>query len=147
MKIFISGTTKISDKESKYYRLVLPKDICNVLDQIMTNDWEVIIGDAAGIDTMVQTYLYQHNYKKVIVYATDKVRNNVGNWACNIVDGRSAKDEREYHALKDKEMQDICDFGYAVLLDNGGARATRANVKALDDMGKFCMVYELKESK
>ena len=143
--VFISGTSKLQDKSSTYYRKSLPKPIQNEIDGYIRDRKKIIVGDAPGLDTAVQEYLAKKNYKKVVVYGTDYTRANKGKWKEHISDGSGYEEgSSEWHAVKDRAMQDDAYEGLAVILEKGGAGATRKNVEALVKQNKKVKIYELR---
>lgn len=110
MKIVISGSRSIK---------VLPKEAIQSLDKIIEQGFEILLGDASGIDTLVQQYLKSKNYQNVVVYhAYQKPRNNVG-FKSEKVDGN--------YTDRDKYMCGLADFGLAIW--DGVSRGTAANIK------------------
>ncbi len=145
--VFISGTSKLQDKSSIYYRKGLPEPIKKEIDGYIRDKKKIIVGDAPGLDTAVQEYLADQGYKKVVVYGTDHTRANKGKWKEKVVDGTGYEEgSKEWHALKDKAMQDDSMEGLAVILEKGGASATRKNVEALVKQNKKVKIYELRGS-
>lgn len=143
--VFISGTSKLQDKSSTYYRKKLPKPIKDEIDKYIQKKKKIIVGDAPGIDTAVQEYLAKKGYNNVVVYGTDYTRTNKGNWKEKISDGSKYEEgSKEWHAVKDKAMQDDATSGLAVILENGGAGATRKNIEALIKENKNVKIYELR---
>ncbi len=143
--VFISGTSKLQDKSSTYYRNGLPKPIKDEIDGYIRDKKKIIVGDAPGLDTAVQEYLAEKGYKKVVVYGTDYTRANKGNWKEHISDGSQYEEgSKEWHAVKDRAMQDDAMSGLAVILEKGGAGATRKNVEALVQANKKVKIYELR---
>lgn len=143
--VFISGTSKLQDKSSMYYRNGLPDPIKKEIDGYIAKKKKIIVGDAPGLDTAVQEYLAEKGYKKVVVYGTDYTRANKGNWKEKISDGSQYEEgSKEWHAVKDKAMQDDAMSGLAVILEKGGAGATRKNVEALVSQNKKVKIYELR---
>ncbi|KAA6327072.1 hypothetical protein EZS27_023903 [termite gut metagenome] len=67
MKIFISGSININ---------ALGFQAIKLLDSIIADGQIVLIGNAFGVDKLVQQYLFEQNYQPVIVvyYAGDKIR-------------------------------------------------------------------------
>jgi hypothetical protein len=59
MQIFISGSISF---KSLYLQVI------NLLDSIMANGQTVLIGDAFGVDKLVQIYLFERKYQSVVVY-------------------------------------------------------------------------------
>lgn len=140
-KVFISGTSKIKLKDSEYYRKSLPKEITSKIDSYMKDNNHILIGDAPGIDTEVQKYLAKKGYRNVTVYtiSKDKPRSywddgHLG-WGIKNVEGTEQVD-------KDKAMSKDAHTGFAVILEDG-AKATRNNIKRMDDMGKDVDVFQL----
>jgi hypothetical protein len=145
--VFISGTSKLQDKSSTYYRKDLPKPIKDEIDGYIRDKKKIIIGDAPGLDTAVQEYLANKHYKKVVVYGTDYTRANKGKWKEHISDGSQYEEgSSDWHKVKDKAMQDDAMEGLAVILEKGGAGATRKNVEALVSQNKKVKIYELRGS-
>ena len=152
--VFISGTSKLQDKSSTYYRKSLPEPLKKEIDGYMANRKKIIIGDAPGLDTAVQNYLSEKGYKKVVVYGTEKTRENAGwrmyngtqrKWKEKVVSGKGYEEgSPEWHAEKDKAMQEDAYEGLAVVLEKGGAKATRKNVEALVKANKKVKIYELR---
>lgn len=143
--VFVSGTSKFKDQNSMYYRSELPDPIKKELDSYIKAKKKIIVGDAPGLDTAVQEYLAEKNYKKVVVYGTDKTRINSGKWREKIVNGSEYKTgSKEWLAVKDKAMQEDSIEGLAVILEKGGASATRKNVEAMVNEHKNVKIYELR---
>lgn len=143
--VFISGTSKLQDKSSMYYRNGLPEPIKKEIDGYIAKKKKIIVGDAPGIDTAVQEYLAERGYKKVVVYGTDYTRTNKGKWKEKISDGSQYEEgSSDWHKVKDKAMQDDAMEGLAVILEKGGAGATRKNVEALIRDNKKVKIYELR---
>jgi len=148
--VFVSGSSKTQMAESPYYRKQLPKDIRRELDSAMRNHKKIVVGDAPGIDRQVQDYLKSKGYKNVEVYGPGKngVRYSASDkWKTKTVDsGKYKPDTDEWRAEKDIFMSNIADEGLAVVLEKGGAGATRNNVKRLIEQNKNVKVYELSET-
>jgi hypothetical protein len=143
--VFISGTSKMQDKNSTYYRKGLPKPVKDQIDSYIRDKKRIIVGDAPGLDTAVQEYLAKRDYRKVTVYGTDYTRENKGGWREKISDGSKYEEgSSEWHAVKDRAMQNDAYEGLAVVLENGGAGATRKNVEALVSQNKNVKIYELR---
>ena len=144
--LFVSGSSHTQTVGDPYYRKSLPKEITRELDSAIKLKKKIIIGDAPGIDRQVQDYLNKKNYKNVEVYGPGKqVRYSANSkWKTKTVDsGKYKPDTDEWHAEKDILMSKIADEGLAVVLDNGGAGATRDNVNRLLDRNKDVRVIEL----
>lgn len=144
--VFISGSSKTQFKDSGYYRQQLPKDIKSKIDSYMSKGDKIVIGDAPGIDRQVQNYLKSKKYDNVEIYSPGTKARYLANkkWKSNLIDASEFEPgSSEWLAKKDKVMSKIADEGLAVILDNGGAQATRNNVKRLIEQYKDVSVYEL----
>lgn len=147
--LFISGSSKTQDKESEYYRKRLPKQITKEIDSAISKHDKIIVGDAPGIDRQVQNYLNNKKYDNVVVYGPGKEVRYLANnkWQTNLVDAPEYEvNSKEWLAKKDEEMAKAADYGIAIVLENGGASATRNNVDRLIQQNKDVKVYELTSS-
>lgn len=110
MKVVISGSRSIS---------FLSEDVIKSLDKIIDLNFQVLIGDAPGVDSCVQKYLKSKDYKLVTVhYAYQKPRNNAG--FCTVkVNGN--------YTARDKFMCSQADFGLAIW--DGFSKGTAENIK------------------
>ena len=109
MKVVISGSRSIK---------VLPKQAIESIDKIIEQGFEILIGDAPGIDSLVQQYLKSKNYQNVVVYHPFNCRNNAG--------FKSEKVGKSY-ADRDSIMCSQADFGLAIW--DGISKGTAANIK------------------
>ncbi len=145
--VFISGSSKTTDPNSEYYRKNLPSEVTNKLDDYIKNNNNIIVGDAPGIDTQVQEYLNNKNYKNVSIYTTNKKPRYIANkkWTVHVIDTYGLDpNSKEGLVMKDIAITNAAKKGFAVILENGGAGATRNNVKRLIDQNKNVKVFMLK---
>ena len=144
--LFISGSSKTQTKGNPYYRKKLPKEIRSEIDAAIKAKKKIILGDAPGIDRQVQDYLKKKRYSNVEVYGPGKqVRYSADKkWKTNPIDsGKYKPDTDEWRAEKDKVMSMLADEALAVILENGGAGATRDNIKRILEQNKDVKIYEL----
>ena len=144
--VFVSGSSKTTDPNSEYYRKELPNEVINKLDDYIKKKNNIIVGDAPGIDTQVQEYLNNKNYKNVSVYTTSKQPRYLANkkWKIHIIDTYGLDpNSKEGLRMKDIAMTNDAKKGFAVILENGGAGATRNNVQRLIDQNKNVKVFML----
>ena len=144
--LFVSGSSHTQTKGDAYYRKSLPKEIKKELDSAMKSGKKIIVGDAPGIDRQVQDYLKRKRYKNVEVYGPgQKVRYSANSkWNTKPIDsGKYKPNTDEWRAEKDIVMSMTADEALAVVLENGGAGATRANIQRMIDRNKDVKVYEL----
>lgn len=144
--VFISGSSKTQFKDSGYYRKNLPKDIRKTIDDHMAKGHKILVGEAPGIDTQVQDYLKKKNYNNVRVYTSYNDPRYKANkdWETVNVDSKGYKEgSPEFLREKDIAMTKDADEGLSVILENGGAVATRNNIKRLLEQNKDVKVYML----
>ena len=144
--LFVSGSSHTQTKGDPYYRKQLPKEIKNELEKAMTSNKKIIVGDAPGIDRQVQNYLKSKKYSNVEVYGPGKqVRYSANkNWKTNPIDsGKYKPDTDEWRAEKDIAMSTRANEALAIILENGGAGATRDNVKRMIEQNKDVKIFEL----
>ena len=131
MKVFIGGSIGI-----KY----LDYTVKDELDKYMNGELEVLIGDAYGIDNLVQKYLTENLYRNVTVYASNgRARNNIGLWKVHTIEVPNGVYGREFYTFKDYAMTADCDFGFMVW--DGKSQGTLANIRRLLRNSKGVNVY------
>jgi hypothetical protein len=107
MRVFISGSIKIKKLDEN----VLEK----INDIVNRSEYQVIVGDANGVDSSIQQYLNRVQSKSVVVYcAGDKPRNNIGSWDVKKIKVHARAGTREFYTAKDIEMAKDCDYGLMV---------------------------------
>ena len=144
--LFISGSSKTQDKASEYHRSRLPKVIRAEIDQAIQKGTKIVIGDAPGIDRQVQNYLKRQKYDNVEIYGPgQKVRYSANKkWKTHPIDAPEFEvGSPEWLAKKDQLMAEMATKGLAIVLDEGGSKATRKNVERLINAHKDVKVYEL----
>ena len=131
MKVFISGSISIKK---------LPQIAIDKLNRIMEQNLTVIVGDANGIDSLVQNYLADNSYLNVNIYhAGNYIRNNVANWPTISVPSMNLTG-RALYTLKDKEMAKDADFG--MMIWDGQSKGTKANITEMTKLGKHFYVIQ-----
>ena len=142
-RVFVSGSSKTQDPESKYYRQ-LPDTVKSALKNYINQKAQILIGDAPGIDRQVQDYLKELSYQKVTVFGPGKqVRYQAdSNWKSKTYDSKYEPYSSEWLAKKDKAMSRSATEGLAVTLDEG-SRATKNNIARLLEKGKPVKEYQL----
>ena len=122
--VMISGSRSIKDISAG-----LPS-----IDQIMERNFSVIVGDAIGVDKLVQEYLRRSNYLNVKVYfalwgGTGKPRTTTGYETVGIAGS---------YVNRDIAMCSICDYGLA--LWDGNSRGTRDNIDRTERKTKIIRI-------
>lgn len=130
MKVFIAGAIKIT---------TLEPEVIKKLDNIIEKNFEVLLGDASGIDSLVQGYIAKRKYMNVKIYATNgQVRNNIGRWeVCSVMSERKTRD-RAYFTVKDEKMAEDSDIGFMIW--NGESQGTLNNmINLLSENKRVCL--------
>lgn len=141
-KVFISGTSKLKNKDSFAYRKNLPKEISRKVDEYCKENAHILIGDAPGVDTVIQKYLAKKGYRNVTVYTIEAKPRFIGStnlgWGVKNVKG----DEQ---SAKDKAMSKDAHIGFAVTIEDG-ASATRNNIDRMLRKGKDVDVFQINKN-
>lgn len=131
MKVFIGGSIGIN---------YLDRAVKDELDKHMNGELEILIGDAYGIDSLVQKYLNEQDYVNVTIYASNgRVRNNIGGWRIKSIKVPSGVYGRDFYTYKDVAMTAACDF--ALMVWNGKSQGTLNNILRLINNNKGVNVY------
>jgi len=129
--VFISGSRKISK---------LNKEIKDRLKNIITQQFEVVVGDANGADKAVQQFMLDERYPHVTVFCSGNAcRNNVGHWKVSKTHVDPKLKGRDFYTKKDKEMAEIADYGF--VLWDGKSPGSYSNVMELLKRNKKALVY------
>ena len=131
MKIFIAGPRAIKE---------LDNNVIKKLESISKNQYNILVGDASGIDSSVQKFFNSQNYKYVTVYASNGfARNNYGNWRIKRVIVENNVTGFDFYAKKDKEMAKDSDIGFMIW--NGKSKRTFNNIINLLNLKKEVILY------
>jgi len=111
------------------------------IDNIVSADHEVVVGDADGADSSIQSYLSERGASHTVVYCSGKLpRNNLGNWPVHAVVTRDAKPgTRAFFTAKDLEMAKAADFG--LMIWDAKSSGTLSNVIELLQHKKKSVVF------
>lgn len=142
--VFISGSSKTQFEDSGYYRKDLPDPIKQKLNEYVKDKRKIMVGDAPGIDRQVQDYLKSINYDNVEIYGPGKkVRYQANDkWNALPINSKYEEGSPEWLRQKDIVMTNRATEGLAVIIDEG-AKATRLNIRRLEEQGKDVNVYQL----
>ena len=133
-KVFIGGSKNI---------IKLDETVRQKLDELISENAEILIGDCHGADTMVQYYLHINNYERVTIYATDgNARASCGNWPVVNVPSHGEKGY-EYYQLKDIRMAEDADE--ALMIWNGKSRGTKNTIETARKMKIATLIVDYKE--
>ncbi|MCC4620294.1 helix-turn-helix domain-containing protein [Xanthomonas cassavae CFBP 4642] len=104
--VFIAGSISISRLHEK---------VRERINNIVSQDLNVVVGDADGADTSIQECLQAYHASKVTVYCTGEApRNNVADWPVHHVQSQARAGTRAFFTAKDVEMAKNSDFGLMV---------------------------------
>ena len=136
MKVFIGGSISI-----KY----LNQLVNEALNKFIVNGFEILVGDAYGVDSLVQKYCFDKGYKNVTIYTCNyQPRNNLGNFKTQRISAKGLFG-REFYTQKDIAMSNDCD--YAFMIWDGYSKGTLNNINRLSKLGKKIDVYTSTERK
>jgi hypothetical protein len=130
MTIFIAGSISIKR---------LTKAVAQRLDSIITKKYEIVVGDAGGVDKAAQRHLHDRRYGSVTVYCINQPRNNLGEWPVESVPVTAKRPKRSDFAKKDRVMAECADVGFMIWDDR--SPGTLSNVLNLLSFGKRSLVY------
>ena len=128
--VFIGGSRAVARLNST---------IVGKLDELISRECQIMVGDANGADKAVQQHFAERGYEHVLVYCMDECRNNLGNWPTTNVTSPSSRRDFAYYAAKDKAMAQDAKCG--IMLWDGKSKGTLNNIQALLHAGKKTLVY------
>lgn len=133
MLIVLGGTRKVE---------TLPAEIGELITELGNQNHTFYVGDAPGIDTAFQKFLYTLKIKDVTVFSSaDSVRNNLGNWSQIQVESPIKSKSHARHSIKDRYMTAKADLG--IMVWDAQSAGTLANVIDLLEMKKECFLFNL----
>lgn len=136
-KVFVSGSISIK---------TLPKAVCDRLINIISKNMHVLVGDALGIDFLVQKFFADREYYNVTVYSIASNPRNLYSSRFNIksVDvSDDIKKERERQQCKDKQMSQ--DSDYSLIIWDCESKGSYANILRSLELDKRIVVFLNKE--
>ncbi|MDD3200197.1 MAG: hypothetical protein PHV71_08105 [Eubacteriales bacterium] len=137
MRVFIAGPRAVSK---------LNKSVEDRLFNIYNNNFTVLVGDANGVDKLIQNFYLKLNYKNVVVYASKGLaRNNIGNWPIENVVVANKVRGFDFYTQKDVAMSKSADYGFMIW--NGKSKGTLNNVLNLVFNNKKVLVYFIPQDK
>ncbi|WP_035769928.1 hypothetical protein [Butyrivibrio sp. NC2002] len=148
MSVFISGSKRLFiNKKAEEGQWLLPEPVRKRLDELVSDEEDILIGDCPGVDSYVQEYLNISGYKKVTVYVSGskgRTHNNAGRWEEKDfrTQGRTAY---SYRIEKDFRMAEDAEYGIAIW--NGESKGTFINMAYLIAQGKKVNLYHIPENR
>jgi len=132
-QVFISGSIAITQ---------LSNDVKESIDKIITNQLEILVGDADGIDKLVQNYCLEKNYFNITVYSITSIPRYKASdrfQMKKVFVSEDIKKERERQQEKDKMM--TVDSDYSLVIWDGKSKGSYANILQAMDNNKKVKVY------
>ena len=138
-KVFISGSIAIKS---------LPQEVCKRLEKIMEKNMQVLVGDASGIDCLIQNFFKDKDYDNITVYSIYPEPRNISSRkfrieTINVSD--DVKKERERQQFKDKQMSE--DSDYSLIIWDGKSKGSFTNIIRALKLNKKIVVYLSKEQR
>lgn len=129
--VFIAGSITIKRLDAR---------VKERIDKVVESGFDVVVGDADGADAAIQRHLRDIGAKSATVYCSGCVpRNNVGDWAIQVVDTPHAPGSRAFFTAKDLQMARRADFG--LMIWDTKSTGTLSNVIELLGRKKKSVVY------
>ncbi len=131
-KVFISGSITIK---------VLPQCVKESINKIIDKSMGILVGDADGVDSIVQDYCSQLGYSNVTVYSIyNQPRYKVREFGSKYIIPKSdSKKERELQQEKDAAM--TIDADYSLVIWDGRSKGSYKNIIRAIDNNKKVKLY------
>ncbi len=132
-KVFFSGSIDIK---------ILPNAIKKSIDEIKKIDnYQIIIGDALGVDILIQKYCKEINFSNVLVYSIyDEPRHIVDGFLSKKIDiPKKIKLERKKQTFKDEAMTNDSDISFVIW--NEKSKGSFQNIIRAFDKNKKVRVF------
>lgn len=135
-KVFIAGSIAIKR---------LAPQVRQRIDKIVSQDFEVVVGDANGVDRSVQDHLssLSQPVRATVFCSGESPRNNIGAWPVETVSADGASRSRAFYSAKDRRMAEVADYG--LMIWDAESTGTLSNVIELLSRGKKSVVFLDKE--
>ena len=134
-KVFISGSRSIKN---------LAPEVLLRLNNLISSNLNVIVGDSKGVDSSIQEYFHEKTYKNITVYFVgDGPRNNIGCSTTKYIKTNAVTGTRSFYTAKDLTMANDADYG--LMIWDAKSAGTLSNVIELLKNEKKSVVYINKE--
>ena len=107
-KVFISGSISIKK---------LPIEVVSSVKKIIEQKIQILVGDADGIDTLIQDFCLAENYTNLTVYSISAIPRYQASDKFNfkhIFPDKKIKKERARQQEKDKAMTNDSEFSFVI---------------------------------
>lgn len=130
-KIFISGSINIKN---------INPSVVERISNMIASSFSILVGDAKGSDSSIQSILKDKDFKNVVVYCSGNYpRNNIGQWGVKSVESDQKPNSRAFFTAKDLVMAKDCDYG--LMIWDSKSTGTLSNVYELLKQGKTSIVF------
>lgn len=132
-KVFISGSISIKE---------LPKQVIGSIQTIISRNMTILVGDAPGIDSLVQNFCNKNNYLNVIVYTITSIPRYKANQEFQekrISVNQDTKSIRKRQTYKDEAMSE--DSNYSLVIWDGSSKGSYANIIRALKSKKLVKIY------
>lgn len=150
IKVFICGSINIKE---------IPPEAKKIIDTIIAKRYEILVGDAYGIDCTIQEYCRDKKYFKLTIYfvgdkprkiattefTAKQIKKDSNEIEYVPIEEESSNkkpkepSEREKQWIKDKAMIDDCDYG--LIIWNGESKGSYKNLLYMIDSKKEFHLY------
>ena len=135
--VFVAGSITIKNLDTL---------IVDRLKKIVNSQFQIVVGDANGVDSSVQRVLVDLGCRQATVFSSsEKPRNNLGSWPVHVVDTNHASGSRAFFTAKDLNMAEEADYGLMVW--DAKSTGTLSNVIELLKRKKYSVVFVNKAKK
>ncbi len=129
--VFVSGSLSITAR---------PEPVIERIDGILYRALPIWIGDARGVDRLVQRHLSDREIAAVRVYCSgEEPRHNLGDWPVRRIPTSGRKGTAAFHAAKDAAM--ARDAALGLVIWDGRSRGSLANIHRLAAQRRFIMIW------
>ncbi|WP_343642012.1 hypothetical protein [Roseateles sp.] len=118
----------------------LDRQVLERIERVVQQDFDIVVGDADGVDAAAQRHLLAIGATRVTVYcAGDTPRQNLGDWPVGAVASPHARGSRAFFAAKDRRMAELADYGLMVW--DARSTGTLANILEMLERRKKSAVF------
>lgn len=130
--VFISGSIALK---------IIPEPVKESIKKIIKNEFHILVGDAHGVDTMIQNYCKELNYFNVTVYTiSSPPRYKIPGFRKKLIIPKSkSKKKRELQQEKDSSMTHDSEFSFIVW--DGKSKGSYGNIIRAIDQNKKIKIY------
>jgi hypothetical protein len=138
-RVFISGSISIK---------TLPQTVAKSIDKIQNQQFEILVGDAKGVDLMVQQKLKHENYPNVLICSIYEQPRNLLSSAfkiCQVECDSIVTSERKRQTFKDRYM--TLHSNYSLVIWDGKSKGSYSNIIRAIEQSQPVKVYLSTESR